>query len=168
MGVFTIAIAYQNVVYLYITKKVIRIVKIKVMNYTAKQIENAKRNYNDMLRIRSISEFNPEIVGTCVAEQRCEYSNTIVRKILNGDVALANEWKLFFLNEEVKRDQKNEESKAKLSMNKKNSFCFLAQIKENGRKLGDYYSFVKSNKKYAREFFSKNFTQESVNAFLAI
>ena len=136
------------------------------MNYTEKQIENAKRNYNAMLVIRTVESYDPYNIGWAAAQQRCEWHNTKVGAILAGDKALEREWKLFFLTEEVKANQKAEKNKAKLSANKEASSDVLAQIKSAGKLLKDYYAFVKSNKQFAREFFSKKFTQESVNAFL--
>jgi hypothetical protein len=140
--------------------------KTNDMNYTPKQIENAKRNYNAMLVIRTVESYDPYIVGWAAAQQRCEWHNNKVGAILAGDKALEREWKLFFLTEEVRADQKAEKNKAKLSANKEASSDVLAQIKSAGKLLKDYYAFVKSNKQFAREFFSKKFTQESVNAFL--
>ncbi len=58
------------------------------------------------------------------------------------------------------------ESKNKKSANKAASADFLKQVKDAGKNLADYYTFVKKNKAYAREFYSKKFTQESVTAFL--
>lgn len=69
---------------------------------------------------------------------------------------------------EARYQQKKDESKQKLTANKENSQSLLDQVKSNGRKLADYYLFVKSNKKFAKEFYSKKFTQESVNSFLSL
>ena len=62
--------------------------------------------------------------------------------------------------------QKEAESKAKLNANKSKSQPIKDYIKENGALLKDYYAFVKSNKQFAKEFYSKKFTMESANAFL--
>jgi hypothetical protein len=137
------------------------------MTYTATQIENAKRNYNSFLKIETLADYDVENIGWIVASQRMEYNNKIVGRILRGDKELEKEWKLFFLNEEVKKDQKAVESKAKLNANKEASAFLLVDIKKAGKKLGDYYIFLKSDKKYKREFFSKKYTQESVNEFLS-
>ncbi|MCL1867655.1 MAG: hypothetical protein FWF72_01720 [Paludibacter sp.] len=69
--------------------------------------------------------------------------------------------------ERIKRVEKRkiEESKAKLSENKENSQNVLDFVKSNGKKLTDYYEFVKKNKKYAKEFYSKKFTMTSANEF---
>jgi hypothetical protein len=129
------------------------------MTYTATQIENAKRNYNSFLKIETLADYDVENIGWIVASQRMEYNNKIVGRILRGDKELEKEWKLFFLNEEVKKDQKAVESKAKLNANKEASAFLLVDIKKAGKKLGDYYIFLKSDKKYKREFFSKKYTQ---------
>lgn len=69
---------------------------------------------------------------------------------------------------EAKQNQKREASKNKLSANKEASADVLAMVKNSGKKLGDYYAFVKSTKPFKSEFFSKKFSIESANAFLAI
>ena len=81
------------------------------MTYTEKQIENAKKAYNQMLVLRTVESYEPEFIGWAAAEQRCEYHNNIVREIKSGNRDLEKEWKLFFLNQEVKADQKANESK---------------------------------------------------------
>ena len=56
------------------------------MEYTAKQIENAKSNYNAMLVIRTVESYEPQYIGWAAAEQRCEFHNKIVTEILAGNV----------------------------------------------------------------------------------
>ena len=68
---------------------------------------------------------------------------------------------------EEKSNAKLEASKSKLQANKACSQNVLDYIKENGKKLADYYDFVKKNKNYSREFYSKKFTMESANEFLS-
>lgn len=136
------------------------------MNYTAKQIERAKKNYNAMLVIRTVESYNPDLIGWATAEQRCEHHNRIVTEILNGNKELEREWKLFFLKEEVKADKKANESKAKKSANKEASADILEPIKKL-RKLGEFGKWLNtSGNPYRKEHFSKKYTQESVNAFL--
>lgn len=73
-----------------------------------------------------------------------------------------------YYNELARREEaKREASRAKLAANKENSQGVLDYVKANGRLLKDYYQFVKSNRKFAREFYSKKFTMDSANAFLA-
>lgn len=140
----------------------------KIMNYSPKQIENAKRAYNAMLQYRSVQSYNPEIVGWNTAEQRAEYHNNIVSQILGGNKEVAREWKLFFLKEEVLATQKSDDRKDKLAANKAASSDVLLSVKAAGKKLADYYAFVKADRKFAREFYSKKFTTLSVNAFLSL
>ena len=136
------------------------------MEYTAKQIENAKRNYNAMLKMQTLSDYDVENIGRNTAEQRMDYHNRIVSEILAGNKELEKEWKLFFLKEEVKADQKAAESKAKLQANKEASADILAPIKEM-KKIGDFGKWLNtSGNKFRKEHFSKKYTQESVNAFL--
>jgi len=63
-------------------------------------------------------------------------------------------------------NQKAEESKTKLTANKSASQPVLDFVKSNGKKLADYYSFLKKNKQFAREFYSKKFSNESALQFI--
>lgn len=137
------------------------------MTHTAKQIENAKKAYNQMLVLRTVESYEPEFIGWAAAEQRCEYHNRIVSEIKAGNKELEREWKLFFLKEEVKADQKANESKAKLAANKEASADILAPIKD-AKKLGEFGKWLNtSGNQFRKEHFSKKYTQESVNAFLS-
>lgn len=136
------------------------------MEYTAKQIEKAKANYNAMLVIRTVESYEPQYIGWNTAEQRCEFHNNVVTSILAGNKELEKEWKLFFLKEEVKADKKASESKAKLSANKEASADILAPIKA-AKKMGDFGKWLNtSGNQFRKEHFSKKYTQSSVNAFL--
>ena len=137
------------------------------MEYTAKQIENAKRNYNAMLKIQTLADYDVEHIGRNTAEQRMDYHNNIVTSILAGNKELEKEWKLFFLKEEVKAAQRAEASKAKLAANKEASADILAPIKEM-KKIGEFGKWLNTaGNKFRKEHFSKKYTQESVNAFLS-
>ena len=61
---------------------------------------------------------------------------------------------------------KKQASKDKLQANKAGSQGVLDSIKSNGFKLGDYYAWLKKNKKYKREFFSKKYSEESAREFM--
>ena len=136
------------------------------MEYTAKQIENAKRAYNSFLQFTTVEAQNPEIVGRNAAEQRSEYHNNIVSIINNGNKELEKEWKLFFLNEEVKADIKANESKAKLIANKEASADILAPIKSI-KKLGEFGKWLNTaGNPFRKQHFNKKYTIEAVNAFL--
>lgn len=56
-------------------------------------------------------------------------------------------------------------SNAKLAANKAASADVLAQVKQAGKLLKDYYAWLK-NSSYKKEFYSKKYTQASVDAFL--
>ena len=73
----------------------------------------------------------------------------------------------FYARINRKEIAKAEASKQKLAANKANSQSVLDYIKESGRLLKDYYTFVKTSKQFKKEFFSKKFTMDSANAFLA-
>jgi len=136
------------------------------MEYTAKQIENAKRNYNAMLVIRTVESYQPEFIGQHTAEQRCEYHNNIVREILSGNKELEKEWKLFFLKNEVKADQKRTESEEKKQANLSASADILAPIK-SARKTTAFGNWLNTTgNPFRSQHFSKKYTQEAVNAFL--
>ena len=136
------------------------------MEYTAKQIENAKASYKAMLVIKTVESYEPQYIGRNTAEQRCEFHNNIVTSILAGNKELEKEWKLFFLTEEVKADQKAAESKAKLTANKEASADILAPIKA-AKKLGDFGKWLNtSGNPFRNQHFNKKYTLEAVNAFL--
>ena len=136
------------------------------MEYTAKQIENAKRNYNSMLRIHTLADYDVKNIGRNTAEQRMEYHNRIVSDILNGNKELEREWKLFFLKEEVKADQKIEASKAKLKANKEASADILTPIKEM-KKICEFGKWLNTTgNPFRKQHFNKKYTVEAVNEFL--
>ena len=138
------------------------------MEYTAKQIENAKANYNAMLVERTVESYEPQYIGWNTAEQRCEFHNRIVSEIKAGNKELEKEWKMFFLREEVKADQKAAESKAKLASNKEASEDVLSQIKA-AKRIVEFGKWLNtSSNQFRKEHFSKKYTQASVNAFLSI
>jgi len=139
------------------------------MNYTDTQIEIAKRNYNNFNQYTTVDAQQPNLIGYAESEQRCHYHNNIVDQIRNGNKQVIREWKQFFLTEAVKADQKKNESKNKKAANKAASSDLLKQIKDAGKKLGDYYKWLNtSGNPYRKEYFSKKYTQESVNEFLSI
>lgn len=136
--------------------------------YTESQIENAKRNYNAMLVIRTVESYEPQYIGMAAANQRCEFHNNIVSQILGGNKEVANHWKSFFLNEEVKSDNKIAASKAKLKANKEASADILAPIKV-AKKIGEFGKWLNTKgNAFRNEHFSKKYTQASVNAFLSL
>lgn len=137
------------------------------MTYTAQQIENAKRNYFNFLQIRNVESFDPQYVGYNTAEQRADYHNGIVNAILSGDKAKENYWKTFFLNEEVKADRAIEAKKAKLNANKEASADILAPIK-SAKKMGAFGEWLNTKgNPFRTQHFSKKYTIEAVNTFLA-
>ncbi|MBU3661182.1 MAG: hypothetical protein FGM14_15020 [Flavobacteriales bacterium] len=137
------------------------------MNYSAKQIENAKAKYNAFLVITTVNQHNPIECGYSEAERRCEYHNSIVTSILNGDKELERQWKMFFLKEEVKADAKKANSREKLNANKEASADVLAPIKAI-KKIVDFGKWLNNSKNpFRKQHFSKIYTVEAVNAFLA-
>lgn len=138
------------------------------MTYTEKQIENAKTNYSSFLNLRTVESFDPQYVGYNTAQQRCDYHNNIVNQILGGNKELEKEWKLFFLNEQLKSDRKAAESKSKLESNKEASSDILAPIKE-AKKIGEFGKWLNTKgNPFRSEHFSKKYTQTSVNTFLSL
>ncbi|MBK8775580.1 MAG: hypothetical protein IPM10_12375 [Chitinophagaceae bacterium] len=138
------------------------------MTYTEKQIERAKKSYNTMLQYRTVESYQPEFIGWNTAEQRCEYHNNIVREILNGNKDLEKEWKLFFLKEEVKADQKETESNEKKQANLAASADILAPIKA-AKKITAFGQWLNTTgNPFRSQHFSKKYTQEAVNAFLSL
>lgn len=137
------------------------------MKYTPRQIENAKRKYNSMLRIHTLADYDLENTARNEAEQQMDHHNSIVTAIRNGNKEIEKEWKLLFLKEEVMIDQRAAESKAKLAANKEASAYILTPIKEL-RKLGEFGKWLNtSGNPYRKQHFNKKYTTEAVNAFLA-
>jgi hypothetical protein len=63
---------------------------------------------------------------------------------------------------------KKEEAEMKKSENKEKSAPALKMIKDAKKKLSDYYDFLKSNKSFLKEFYSKKYSETSAKAFLEI
>lgn len=136
------------------------------MEYTKQQIETAKANYNAMLVIRTVESYHPEYIGYNTASQRCEYHNRIVASILAGNKELEREWKLFFLNEAVKADQKRIESEGKKQANLSASAEILAPIRA-ARKMTEFGKWLNTpGNPFRSQHFSKKYTAEAVAAFL--
>jgi hypothetical protein len=136
------------------------------MKYTEKQIETAKRNYNEFMRLHTLADYEVEVIGINTAEQRLEYHNSIVTAIRNGNKELEREWKLFFLEEEVKKDHKRAENKEKLAANKAASADILEPIKKM-KKLGEFGKWLNTpGNPFRKQHFNKKYTAEAVNAFL--
>ncbi|MGI6034000.1 MAG: hypothetical protein ACOX69_11325 [Coriobacteriales bacterium] len=136
------------------------------MKYTEKQIETAKRNYNEFMRLHTLADYEVEVIGINTAEQRLEYHNSIVTAIRNGNKELEREWKLFFLEEEVKKDHKRAENKEKLAANKAASAAILEPIKKM-KKLGEFGKWLNTpGNPFRKQHFNKKYTAEAVNAFL--
>lgn len=134
--------------------------------YTASQIENAKAKYTRFLTLHTLANYDVATIGRVEAENRMTYHNNIVDAINSGDKALEAEWKLFFLNEEVKADQKAAASKAKLAANKEASADVLAPIKA-AKKMGEFGKWLNDSKNpFRKQHFTKNYTSEAVTAFL--
>lgn len=136
------------------------------MNYTEKQIENAKRNYKSFLRYITAEDESISTIDPYEAERRADSHNELVSEILAGNKRLEKEWKLFFLNEEVKKDRKLAESKAKKAANKEASADILSPIKEM-RKLGEFGKWLNTaGNPFRKQHFNKKYTNEAVNAFI--
>ena len=134
--------------------------------YTQSQIENAKRKYNSFAQYRTVESYEPQYIGQSQAEQRCEFHNNIVSEIIKGNKEVQKEWKLFFLNEEVKQDNKIAESKAKLQANKEASADVLEPIKKI-KKIGEFGKWLNTKgNPFRNQHFSKKYTIEAVNNFL--
>lgn len=138
------------------------------MTYTAEQIQEAKLAYNNFLKIHTLADYDVATIGAITAEQRMDFHNKTVNQILAGNKELEKEWKLFFLNEQVKLDRKIAEKKAKLTANKEASSDILAPIKE-AKRIGEFGNWLNTKgNPFRKEHFSKKYSQASVNAFLSI
>ena len=121
-----------------------------------------------MLVYKTVESYEPQHIGYAAAEQRSEYHNNIVSEIINGNKELEKEWKLFFLNEEVKCDAKETASKAKKNANKEACADILSPIKV-AKKIGEFGKWLNtSGNVFRKQHFNKKYTKESVNTFLSL
>jgi hypothetical protein len=138
------------------------------MKFTESQIERAKKSYNKFLRTETLADHDVETIGRLEAERRMEFHNNIVYSILQGNKEVEKEWKMFFLKEVVKADQKEQASKDKLKANKDASTDVLEPIKSQ-RRLGEFGKWLNtSGNPFRKQHFNKKYTVEAVNTFLAI
>lgn len=136
------------------------------MEHTSTQIENAKKSYISFLKLRTVESYEPQYIGRSTAEQRCEFHNNIVSGILGGNKELEKEWKMFFLTQEVKLEQKSLESKIKKDANIAASADILEPIK-SAKKTTAFGQWLNTyGNPFRSQHFSKKYTAESVNAFL--
>ena len=72
----------------------------------------------------------------------------------------------FYARQAAKAAFAKECSRLKKAQNKEASAPALDIVKSAGKKLGDYYTFLKANKKFAKEFYSKKYSIESATEFI--
>lgn len=143
------------------------LIKLTVMKYTAIQIERAKRIYVDFLKLKTIKDYNLSVTSINEAQSDMVYHNNIVKQILAGNKELEREHKMSCLNIVLMNDQKEEARKEKLAANKEASADVLTPIKAI-RKIGAFGKWLNtSGNPYRSQNFSKKYTQEAVDAFLA-
>jgi hypothetical protein len=160
------------------------------MKATAKQIFSEIQTLNPIVSTVSslgsfVTEFN-QSVSDMVARNLMVFipENTLAYKIISTSTRFTDKqlWVIAFeleknedyatklgeklAIENAREEAKRQESKSKLANNKADTQNVLDYVKENGKLLKDYYSFLKSSKQYKKEFFSKKFTMESANEFL--
>lgn len=161
------------------------------MKATVKQIFNDIQNLNPTSNTvsslgtfvtkqsRNIAEMAQKEVLSNVSENSLAYSIlmksetftekqlwAIAYELLSND-AYTTKLGTEIAEREAKENAKIQASKDKLANNKANTQDVLDFVKSTGKLLKDYYSFLKSNRQYKREFFSKKFTMESANEFLS-
>jgi hypothetical protein len=138
------------------------------MKATEKQIEKAKINYANYLKFETLADYKIEELGYGVAVERMEFHNDQVSRILAGDKGLEREWKLFFLREEAKKDQKKEASNLKKQANKEKSADVLTPIKQ-AKRIVEFGKWLNTaGNVYRKQNFTKSYTQEAVDAFLGL
>lgn len=85
---------------------------------------------------------------------------------LNKNNSYKNKLGKEIADKKAKSEFKLQQSKNKLATNKLNAKSNTDLIKQNGKKLGDYYKFLNSNKEFRKEFYNKKYSAESVKRFL--
>lgn len=137
------------------------------MTYTARQIAIAKARYNSYMVLRTIRDYDLSVVGRSFAEQDRDYHNNQINAILAGDRELEKKIKYSILNDIVMADQKEVEKANKLAKNKADSVVVLAPLKAI-RKITAFNIWLnKSGNKFRSQAFSKKYTTEAVDAYLA-
>lgn len=134
-------------------------------------VSNMNQQIADSLVSEIIGALNESTLAYKIATTASKFSEKqlwVIAFELEKNAEFTSKIVNFYNEIEAKSNAKMEASKAKLTANKEASSNILVSVKNAGKKLGDYYEFVKSNKKYAREFYSKKFSTESVNEFLSI
>ena len=138
------------------------------MIYSNEQLERAKKMYNSFFKFETLADYDVENIGLNTANQRMDYHNSIIASIKEGNKSIEKEWKMFFIKEVLKSDQKQAESKAKLTANKEASSDILAPIKE-AKRLVEFGKWLNtSGNSFRKEHFNKKYTAESVRTFLVI
>ena len=84
-------------------------------------------------------------------EKNTEYAEMLGKKMVEERTAV---------------DNKIAASNAKKAANKEATRDVLDFVKSSGKKLGDYYSFLKKNRNFSKEFYSKKYTMISAIAFV--
>ena len=149
--------------------------KIRLINPSTNSVSSVG-NYVSSAEQLASDSFRQEIKSFLPA-------NSLAYAIINKDCNLSEKqlWVIAFellknedfvnkISAEIDREdiiynQKIEASKAKLNANKSASQEFLNLVKSNGLKLADYYSWLKKSV-YKKEFYSKKFSDKSVNEFI--
>ena len=80
---------------------------------------------------------------------------------------LKNEAYVAMLSGEAEKAEAiSDEKKSKLAENKAGSQNVLDFVKSRGFKLADYYAFLKKDKQFSKEFYSKKYTLTSAEEFV--
>ena len=165
--------------------------KIKANPVSVKDIFNDIQLLNPSVsRVSSLGSYishSSRLVSEAVAERVEGYlpKNSFAAKIMSSTPNRYSEKQLWAIAYELQKNKKytkklgediarrkaeikakKESSKRKLQANKAASQGVLNLIKSKGFKLGDYYNWLKTDKRYKREFFSKKYSAESANEFM--
>ena len=135
-----------------------------VTDITASKIEQAISNRVDLIEFVDKNSTAINILKSTTPMLSDSQLNDVAKALIGSDyhkqlIARDN-------RAQAIRDQEEAKRKNKLAANKSATQPVLDFVKSQGLKLGDYYKFLKANKKYSKEFYSKKYTQESAESFI--
>jgi len=132
-------------------------------------VNNLNEQVAQDVRNEIVKEVNPESLAAKIlatADRFSEKQLWVIAYELVKNAEFVEKVNGINARREALESQKQQASKDKKNANKAATQNVLDYIKSEGKKLGDYYSFLKGNKKYAKEFFSKKFTMTSATEFI--
>lgn len=109
-------------------------------------------------------------IATSISSRFTEKQLWVIAFELEKNEDYKKELETEYSHQAFKASAKHTASVLKLSANKEASTDVLKSIKDVGKKLGDYYAFLKNSKdrSFTKEFYSKKYSQISADTFISL